>query len=316
MESSPIDNLRPRQDLTFPASWILLLLVVAILFGYLLGGALSALIAYATGTDLSDLLSGFGETSPYPDRQILRWVSLMSHIASFTLPSLGVFIFLYRKHWSQQLLLQVAPRLAAAGLSVLFILVSFPFAQTVYWLNRQLPLPEWMASMEGDVSGLVKGLLVMESPGELLFNLLVVAVVPAIGEELVFRGGVQQQFYRIVRTPGLAVWITAFLFSAVHLQFEGFLPRFLLGAMLGYLFLWSKNLWIPILAHFFFNGIQVAGQFFAGDALEALDTTQTDQPYWIAGIGSLILIFWIGYYFHRYFALPEKQAEIENEPVI
>jgi|APTNR8051073442_1049403.scaffolds.fasta_scaffold00134_57 membrane protease YdiL (CAAX protease family) len=316
MEPSPIDDLQPRRDFIFPASWILLLLVVAILFGYLLGGALSALVAYATGTDLSALLSGFGENSSYEDRQILRWVSLLSHVASFTLPALGVFVFLYRKRWAQQLFLEVAPRLVPAGLSILFILVSFPFAQTVYWLNRQLPLPEWMASMEGDVSGLVEGLLVMKSPGELLFNLLVVAVVPAIGEELVFRGVVQQQFYRIARTPGLAVWITAFLFSAVHLQFEGFLPRFLLGALLGYLFLWSKNLWIPILAHFFFNGIQVAGQFFAGEALEALDTTQTDQPYWAAGIGSLILIFWIGYYFHRYFALPEKQEKVENESVI
>ena len=172
--------------------------------------------------------------------------------------------------------------------------------------------------MEGEVSGMVQGLLVMESPGELLFNLLVVAVAPAIGEELVFRGVVQQQFYRIARTRGLAIWITAFLFSAVHLQFEGFLPRFLLGALLGYLFLWSKNLWIPILAHFFFNGLQVVGQYFAGETLEAMDTTQTNQPYWLAGISSLILIFWVGYYFQRYFALPDEhhQEGIENEQPI
>ena len=300
----------------FPASWTLLLLLVAILFGYLLGGAISALLAYLYKTDLSVLLSGFGENSPYADRQILRWVSLLSHLVSFSIPALGVFILLYRRQWLQQLLLNVAPRLTPAVLSILFILVSFPLAQTVYWLNRQLPLPEWMVGMEGEVSSLVQGLLVMESPGELLFNLLVVAVAPAIGEELVFRGVVQQQFYRIAHTRGLAVWITAFLFSAVHLQFEGFLPRFLLGAMLGYLFLWSKNLWIPILAHFFFNGIQVAGQYFAGDALEAIDATQTEQPYWVAGAGSLFLVFLIGYYIQRYFALPGQQEGAENEQTI
>jgi len=313
MERSPIDDFKPNRDFMFPASWTLLLLLVAILFGYLLGGAISALLAYLYNTDISVLLSGFGENSPYPDRQVLRWVSLLSHLASFSIPALGVFILLYRRQWSQQLLMNVAPRLTPAVLSILFILVSFPLAQTVYWLNRQLPLPEWMVGMEGEVSNLVQGLLVMESPGELLFNLLVVAVVPAIGEELVFRGVVQQQFYRIAHTRGLAVWITAFLFSAVHLQFEGFLPRFLLGAMLGYLFLWSKNLWIPILAHFFFNGIQVAGQYFAGDALDAIDATQTEQPYWIAGAGSLFLVLLVGYYIQRYFALPEQQEGAENE---
>jgi len=317
MESSPFDDLKSlNRGFPFPAYLILLLLVLAILFGHLLGVAFGAFLAYLSSTDLTALLSGFGETSPYADRQMVRWVSLLSHVASFTIPALGVMLLIFRRQWLQQLRLQVAPQFTPAGLSILFILVSLPLAIAVYWLNRQLPLPEWMSSMEGEVSNLVKGLLVMESPGELLFNLLVVAVAPAIGEELVFRGIVQQQLGRITQTPGISVWITAFLFSAVHLQFEGFFPRFFLGAMLGYLFLWSSNLWIPILAHFVFNGVQVVGQYFAADALATMDSPETNQPYWSAAIGSLILIFWVGYYFHRYFALSEKRKRVENEQVL
>ena len=80
--------------------------------------------------------------------------------------------------------------------------------------------------------------------------------------------------------------------------------------------IWSRNLWIPILAHFFFNGIQVAGQYFAGDALDAIDATQTEQPYWVAGVGSLFLVILVGYYIKRYFALPEQQEGAENEQTI
>ncbi len=314
MESAPIEELKPGHNFAIPAKLVLLLLVLAIFMGYLLGGAVSALVAYASHREMASLLSGFGENSPYADRQMLRWVSLLSHFVSFTVPALFVAIFLYRKNWLRELRLHIPPKWKAATLSILFILVSFPFAQSIYWLNRHLPLPEWMSSMEGDVSDLIKGLMVMNSPGELLFNLLVVAIAPAIGEELVFRGFLQRQFYRLVPSPGMAVWITAFLFSAIHLQFEGFLPRLMLGAMLGYLFLWSKNLWIPILAHFFFNGIQVLGQYFAADKLEALDTAQSDNPHWVAGIISLILMIMAGYSIYRYFVLSDNQEDIENEP--
>lgn len=317
MEFSPY-NTNPREDKVIPATWVLLLLVLAILFGNLLGAAFSTLIGYLSGTDMRALLDSFGKDSPYGDRQLLRWLSLVTHVASFTLPVLGMAFLLYRKRWFYRLYLDAAPKLSAAATGILFILVSFPFAQTIYWINRQLPLPEWMTAMEGDVEGLVQGLLVMNSPGELLFNLLVVAIVPAIGEELVFRGVLQPQLLRMVRRPALAVWITAFLFSAVHMQFEGFLPRFLLGAMLGYLFLWSRNLWIPIIAHFFFNGLQVVVQFFAADAMNEMDTTKTDQPYWLLGGSSLLLTLYVGYYFYRRFSAaptvpPENTEALENE---
>jgi membrane protease YdiL (CAAX protease family) len=92
-----------------------------------------------------------------------------------------------------------------------------------------------------------------------------------------------------------AIWIAGLIFSAIHLQFEGFLPRLLLGAVLGYLFYWSRNLWIPILAHFVFNASQVLAQYFYGDQISALEAAEMDDPNWAFGLISLAALIFIGY---------------------
>jgi membrane protease YdiL (CAAX protease family) len=130
-------------------------------------------------------------------------------------------------------------------------------------LNQQLQLPEALAgleatmkAMEADAEALTERLLTMNSVGELLLTLGLVAVIPAVGEELFFRGTIQQ----LIRTkwgPHVAVWLTALIFSAIHFQFYGFVPRMLLGALMGYLLVWSGSLWYPILAHFVNNGTVV-----------------------------------------------------------
>ena len=112
---------------------------------------------------------------------------------------------------------------------------------------------------------------------------------------MVFRGILQKQLSRLVAHPVVAVWISAAIFSAVHLQFQGFLPRLLLGALLGYLFYWTKNLWVSIAAHAFNNSLSLAGVYFSGAKLADLDKIQKDSgvSIWIA-LASLVLAFGIG----------------------
>jgi membrane protease YdiL (CAAX protease family) len=153
--------------------------------------------------------------------------------------------------------------------------------------------------MENSAMGMLRSLLVMKGPEELLFNLLVVAALPAVGEELLFRGLVQRSVERWSGRSHLAVWITAVVFSAVHMQFEGFLPRLLLGAALGYLFLWTRNLWAPIVAHFVFNGAQVVAQYAAGDRIEALRAGEVQDPQWLAGAAGACVIGVAGYYLYK-----------------
>ena len=97
----------------------------------------------------------------------------------------------------------------------------------------------------------------MHSIPDVLFNIFMIALLPALGEELLFRGIVQKIFTQWSKNVHLGVWISAVLFSAMHVQFYGFIPRMMLGALLGYLLVWSGSLWLPIMAHFVNNASAV-----------------------------------------------------------
>ena len=136
----------------------------------------------------------------------------------------------------------------------------------------------------------------MDSPAELFFNLLVVALIPAVAEEMIFRGIVQQTLESWLKNPIYAVWVAAAVFSFIHFQFEGFLPRMVLGLVLGYLYYWTRNLWIPILAHFVNNGVQVVAAYFMPEQLESLEPEAMGSSVAIAGIISLVLTIFVAKY--------------------
>jgi len=138
-------------------------------------------------------------------------------------------------------------------LVIAIMLLITPFIALLLQWNMMIPLPDWLLSSDGKSEAIVMAFLKMSTYWDLLFTLLVVAVVPAIGEELLFRGYLQQKFGKWFGNMHTSILITAFLFSAIHFHFQGIIPRFVLGVLLGYLFYWSQSLWLPILAHFINN---------------------------------------------------------------
>jgi membrane protease YdiL (CAAX protease family) len=205
-------------------------------------------------------------------------------------------LVLYRNNWSKQLKLNRLPSWNFIASGILLIFSIFILSQAAYWLNQQLPLPDWATQMEASAERMIKGLLVMNSPSELLFSILVVAVVPAIGEELIFRGFLQEKLQKATGNPILAIWLAGFIFSAFHLQFAGLVPRFMLGVGLGYLFYWTQNLWVPIIAHFFINGSQIVGQYFLKkDLAEA----ELEQINWGAIVVAVIILAGMSYYIYQ-----------------
>lgn len=138
-------------------------------------------------------------------------------------------------------------------LVIAIMLLITPFIGFLLEWNMMIPVPDWLSSSDGKSEAIVEAFLMMSSYWDLLFTLLVVAVVPAIGEELLFRGYLQQKFGKRFGNIHTSILITAFLFSAIHFHFQGIIPRFVLGVLLGYLFYWSQSLWLPILAHFINN---------------------------------------------------------------
>ena len=134
--------------------------------------------------------------------------------------------------------------------------------------------------------------------GDFLINLFTIALVPAVAEELMFRGGVQRAFNRMFNNPHVAIWLAAFLFSAIHMQFYGFLPRLLLGALFGYIYVWTGSLWYAIFAHFINNAYAVCyAWYLQANNMPLNQTDATLNTPWYGYVISLVAGIYLLIYF-------------------
>ena len=228
-------------------------------------------------------------------------VKVMQLIQSF-----GLFVippFVMASLWSNNafefLRLKSTLRWTTVLYVVAFMLVAIPFINMLSWLNQQIILPEalseiekMMQSSEVQIAEITEKMLNVSTLGALLFNVFLVAVVPALGEELFFRGTIQR-LLSDWKGALFAIWITAFVFSAIHMQFYGFLPRMLLGAFLGYLLLWSGSLWLPIIAHFVNNSVAVVFYYLKFNEVKVIDveTIGTDDTLWLGIVSGIVCVF-------------------------
>ncbi|MEI6695452.1 MAG: CPBP family intramembrane glutamic endopeptidase [Bacteroidota bacterium] len=196
-----------------------------------------------------------------------KYLQIVNEIGMFVVPSV-LFAFLVSKSIGVYLKIKQLPRLYTLIAGLLVIVVSMPFISWLISINEMMHLPqalsgieEWMRKSEDSAEVFTKAFLEGSSLQLLLLNLLMIAVLPAIGEEFLFRGVLIKIFKDWFGNPHIAIFVAAFLFSAIHMQFFGFLPRFVLGLLLGYLYYFSKNLWVPIAAHFFNNASAVIASF-------------------------------------------------------
>ena len=150
-------------------------------------------------------------------------------------------------------------------LLIFIVVITFMVvdAKIIEW-NEDLRFPkflhgfeQWAKTNEALLKQLTEYLTTFDSFGAFILGFITIAVIPAIGEELLFRGILQNQLSYLLKKPHMAIWFTGFLFSFIHFQFYGFVPRMLLGVLFGYLYYWSGNLIVPIFAHFVNNGFTV-----------------------------------------------------------
>ena len=194
-------------------------------------------------------------------------------------------------------------------LLTVFAIVAFIGLNSIFieWnANVHLPesakaIEEWAREYENAAEVLTKFLTTFDSEAQLIIALIVIAVLPAIGEEIVFRGFIQSEFFRITKNIHVSIWIAAFLFSAIHFQFFGFVPRLLLGALFGYLYFWSGNLWMAILAHFVNNGLSVMAMYFYQKGAFTFDLETPEAAPTNVVLISAVLTGGLLYYFYKYF---------------
>lgn len=185
--------------------------------------------------------------------------------------------------------------------AVLAFIFSYTLASFLTQWNKGMILPASMQEIEQvlrtmeDAALETSNLLLSgKTIGRLLLNLLVVAGFAAVSEELFFRGALQQLIQEKFPNGHVAVWITALVFSVVHFQFYGFLPRLLLGGLLGYLFLYTQNLLVPIVFHFINNALIIILYYFYGDSQWLLEMEELPVDGWFvlaAIISALCTVF-------------------------
>jgi membrane protease YdiL (CAAX protease family) len=156
-------------------------------------------------------------------------------------------------------------------------------------------------NLEDEAEKIMEAFMATRSYWGLLVNLLMIGILAAVGEELIFRGLLQRLLTGMVRNAHVAILITAILFSAFHFQFFSFLPRFVLGIILGYLMLFGRSIWFPIIAHFVNNAMGVVYYHFSarGSADDMLEEIGTSTMLPVTALVSLMLfaIFFIVWYY-------------------
>lgn len=249
--------------LKYKPAWLQLLIFAGLVMGIFTAGSLVGILIISKlyGLSLADLSGNNLSNTHFVSA--LKAMQVLSSLALFLIPSL-VFAFLSDRQPMRYIGFKKPVPVLFYAIAVGVILASFPMVSWLSELNQHLHLPKSMQSLERLIrsteeqnNNLIKSFLDMRSPQDLIVMLFIIAVLPAIGEELFFRGVIQRLFIQITKRPWTGIIVTAIIFSAAHLQFLGFFPRVVLGIVLGALYWYSGSLWPGIIAHFINNALQV-----------------------------------------------------------
>jgi membrane protease YdiL (CAAX protease family) len=194
----------------------------------------------------------------------------ISSIFMFVVPPIVYYFITRKEHQMRDLgLRRLNPPRGLILIGVALMFVSIPFSTRLTTWNESMNLGDAFAALENYLKMLedtaqaaIDKMVNVDTIGGLLFNLLIIALIPAVGEELTFRGVLQQSLTRKMN-PHIAIFLSAAIFSFIHFQFYGFLPRMFLGLLMGYMFYITNSLWTSILMHFVNNGSAVVLYYLA-----------------------------------------------------
>jgi len=238
---------------------------------------------------------------------VLKYFQIVQSIGLFIVPPfvLGYlftgksFDYLKLNHWAKPMSFILVP---------LLIISAIPLINFMAEINSYLVLPDfmsgieqWMKTSEESAAEVTKIFLKADGFGGLMLNVFMIALIPAVGEELLFRGVLQNIFVKWTKNAHWGIFIAAFVFSFIHFQFYGFLPRMFLGIIFGYFYVWSKSLWLSMLGHFINNGFAVVVSYFVTDQIanDKIESIGTDSQTIIFTVISVVLTFGIFYFIYK-----------------
>jgi len=290
---------------------LILVILVSLLFINIIGLVIAIPIFGISISEIGSNLSNYTNPELIP---LLKYFQILNQFGLFIIPVIAFVLLTERKFW-KYLSLATRPGIGLLIVGSLILVSSIPLTGFLAEINQKFDLPDswssieqWMVNSENQANELMKLFLSTSTFGGYLVNMFMIGLVAAAGEELLFRGLVLRLFREWTGNIHLSVFITAIIFSAFHLQFFGFLPRFMLGVFLGYIFVWSGSLWVPVFAHFVYNGFAVTAMYLAG-----LGSIETDYDSFgmavpmgyivSSGIVVALLLYWF------YYLAPKIQSD-------
>lgn len=267
----------------------------------------------------------FSDTKVWKDPvfvQALKIVQLLYTLMSFLAPAL-IFAYLAHPRPTEYLGLRRSPKADQLLLALLILICAMPFVGITAEWNAGWNVSKAIRDMENMAEQQTKLLLNMPDFGSMFFSLILLALLPAIAEEVFFRGVLQRLLTQIVKNGWIAVVITSVLFSAIHMQFLGFVPRVVLGFVMGAIYYLTGNLWLSIAGHFLNNGLQVVLVFLFQAKIISYDVMSDEHTPVYYGIASVLVAGFLLMVLNRRakaagqtFALPvdpEEQAAAQEE---
>lgn len=233
--------------------------------------------------------------------------SVIQNIVAFIVPVVLLAWLVSERPW-KELYLTEPPRIPSVIGVILICVVSVPAMNWLTAVNEAITFPDWLSpleellrSMENQAAASTQEIMNETTVGGLIVNILIVGILTGLGEEMFFRGGVQNFIQRgdTPIRPWIAIWVTAVIFSAMHFQFFGFLPRMVLGAYFGYLLVWTRSLWIPVIAHALNNSLALCGGYIINTGKLTEDSFNIGVPgsgtEWMAAVSTVMIVVTVAF---------------------
>ncbi len=305
--------------MSVPAKLVLLIFLV-LLFA-LLSSVLSLLLAIPLYHNDLMTLYRIIENPDTENIGVIKFFQITQSVFLFIIPAmLAAWLF------SENSFTYLKADRKASGITLLMVLLSLfvavPMLNAVTDLNSQFNLPWWldglekkMMAMEDNAGRLTKLFLVSDSTIDLAVNFVMIAILPAIGEEFLFRGVLQRVFIDWTKNSHVGIILAAFIFSFIHFQFYGFFPRFLLGLYFGYLMVWSGSIWVPVAGHLINNGMAVIYYHFAtkpmGETtLDSIGTNHTGNSVILLSVFITSILLGMIYWYEKGRRISTRRIEL------
>lgn len=275
------------------------ILSALVVIGLIIGSVIGVIFPFVTGQDVTSLSS-------------LRFMQITSQIFTFVLPPMLYAMLVKEEPMTALGLKKVTYHWFVIGIAMMYAIL--PLNNIFAEWNAGLKLPESMSgieemmrSMQESATELTERMLNVNNIGGLIINIIMIAGLAALGEELLFRSIIQTSLIKICRNAHIGIFLASAIFSFIHFEFYGFIPRLVLGLLMGYMFYYSRSIWVPMAMHFVNNGTAVVLYYLNNIGLTNVDVEtfgETKLLPLLISIAIMVALFW--------FAIKRMKNDVET----